>query len=847
MNQLATSSQPSGHGIRKNTFLGLVLSGIGTLYPMLVFLYVARILHPAGIGEVQFASSYVAYFSLFTGLGMTIYGHRAVAERRFSPEKLSRLTAELMILRLLSGILSWGLFFLSTLILRQRTDDNGMILMIYSAGILMAIPECSWLYRGMEDYSPMVVISAGARIFGIAAILLLVHSPSDIHTYAWISVLVPFMTSLGELFLAEKKWHLGIVRECRKILSSEKLFMACLRHLRPLALFLLMSCAVNIYNQTDVVMLNLMTGDQHMVGLYTCAAKLKGLLPMLTGALWAAALPKSADLWQKQDITAFRELAGKSFHVVTVITIPLALYFCLFAEPWIHIIGGKEYLDAAQTMRFLLPAVIAIGYSNIIGGQMLIPMGQERKLFYAELIGAVSNIVLNALLTPLWSASGAAIATVLSETLVTVVAAISVRKQVKIRVLQPAHLCRSLFGCLIASLVSFGIMALISAKSAFHTYSASKVTVIATALLSLIVFGGTFTLIMLIFRDSLYKDLLSSARKVYRKIVPASIRTPLGKITQGVRVVRYRLEEKAFPQKCKYYCPCCETRLMTFVSEDYLDDPAYYNSDRYVHMNGNVICPVCGALPRHRILALWCEEHIDLFISAGCQTSSPSTSDCTASLSPASNCGISSPYESNNKNSLLSASDCGTSSSSESNCKSSLPSTSGILYFASEVCMMRWMKRHQIACTTADLYQKADLKIDIQNTGLPDQSWDIIICNHVLEHVEDFRKALKELFRILKPGGHLICSFPMDPHIEIVDEADPSETLTPEARLQRFGQADHLRVFGLKADILLEEAGFTVETISGETCPPEILPVIGPADYDINRLFNCTRPAKTHH
>lgn len=852
MKQLTVSPRQPGHGIRKNTFLGLVLSGIGTLYPMLVFLYVARILHPAGIGEVQFASSYVAYFSLFTGLGMSIYGHRAVAERRFSPEKLSRLTAELMILRLFSGILAWGLFFLSTLILRQRTDDNGMILMIYSAGILMAIPECSWLYRGMEDYSPMVWISAGARIFGIAAILLLVHSPSDIHTYAWISVLVPFMASLGELFLAEKKWHLGIVRECRKILSSEMLFMACLKHLRPLALFLLMSCAVTIYGHTDVVMLNLMTGDQHMVGLYTCAAKLKGLLPMLTGALWAAALPKSADLWQKQDIPAFRELAGKSFHVVTVITIPLALYFCLFAEPWIHIIGGKEYLDAAQTMRFLLPAVIAIGYSNIIGGQMLIPMGQERKLFYAELIGAVSNIALNALLIPLWSASGAAIATVLSEILVTVVAAISVRKQVKIRVLQPAHLCRSLFGCLIAGLVSFGVTTLISAKSAFHTYSASKVSVIAIALLSLIVFGGLFTLIMLIFRDALYKDLLSSARKVYRKIIPASIRIPLGKITRGFRVIRYRLEEKAFPQKCKYYCPCCETRLMTFVSEDYLDDPAYYNPDRYVHMNGNVICPVCGALPRHRILALWCEEHIDLLRSAGCQISSPTVSNLESSLSPESNgktsspstpdCIAGSPSASNDKNSLPSASDCGISSSSESNCKSSLPSTSGILYFAPEDCMMRWMKRHQIACTTADLYQKADLKIDIQNTGLPDQSLDIIICNHVLEHVEDFRKALKELYRILKPGGHLICSFPMDPHIEIVDEADPSGTLTPEARLQRFGQADHLRVFGLKADILLEEAGFTVETISGETCPSEILPVIGPADYDINCLFNCTRP-----
>lgn len=102
--------------------------------------------------------------------------------------------------------------------------------------------------------------------------------------------------------------------------------------------------------------------------------------------------------------------------------------------------------------------------------------------------------------------------------------------------------------------------------------------------------------------------------------------------------------------------------------------------------------------------------------------------------------------------------------------------------------MMRWMKCHDIPCTTADLYQKADLKIDIQDTGLPDDSWDLMICNHVLEHVEDFRRALKELYRILKPGGHLICSFPMDPNIGIVEETDPSDTITPEECLRRFGR-----------------------------------------------------------
>lgn len=63
-----------------------------------------------------------------------------------------------------------------------------------------------------------------------------------------------------------------------------------------------------------------------------------------------------------------------------------------------------------------------------------------------------------------------------------------------------------------------------------------------------------------------------------------------------------------------------------------------------------------------------------------------------------------------------------------------------------------------------------------------------------------------------------------------------------EERLRRFGQNDHKRVFGMKADKFLTEAGFDVETIRGEDYSDEILPVVGPADYDMNILFCCRKP-----
>lgn len=131
-----------------------------------------------------------------------------------------------------------------------------------------------------------------------------------------------------------------------------------------------------------------------------------------------------------------------------------------------------------------------------------------------------------------------------------------------------------------------------------------------------------------------------------------------------------------------------------------------------------------------------------------------------------------------------------------------------VLYLAPEYSMMLWMNQNRMSCTTADLYNTADLRLDIQATGLSDESFDVVFCNHVLEHVDDFRVALNEIYRILKPGGSYICSFPMDMNVDTVNE-DP-EIRTDEVRYKRFGQNDHKRVFGLNANALLKEAGFTV-------------------------------------
>lgn len=159
-----------------------------------------------------------------------------------------------------------------------------------------------------------------------------------------------------------------------------------------------------------------------------------------------------------------------------------------------------------------------------------------------------------------------------------------------------------------------------------------------------------------------------------------------------------------------------------------------------------------------------------------------------------------------------------------------------VLHIAPERCFLKtfekmWGKNY----ITADLNAKnVKMEMDITKVQIKDETFDFILCNHVLEHIEDDKRALSELFRLLKKGGKVVVTVPISGEKTFED----FKIKDPKERLKYFGQKDHVRKYGLDIVKKLAKVGFEVKIIT----PIDIMNKSGIKKYAINpkeRVFFC--------
>jgi len=228
------------------------------------------------------------------------------------------------------------------------------------------------------------------------------------------------------------------------------------------------------------------------------------------------------------------------------------------------------------------------------------------------------------------------------------------------------------------------------------------------------------------------------------------------------------------------YCPCCNNQFVEFCNYlfiDYEHSPDFFKNSRL-----DVICPICESAPRHRIICTILED------------------------------------ESENKKFCY----------------------SNVLLIAPNIGIRTWFNRNKIKYLTGDLHDKnADIRIDIQKTNLESNSFSFVSCDHVLEHVINWKMALKELHRIIQPDGYIEITVPL---LDIYDTTfEDSSIVTAIDKKNLYGQYDHLRIFGRDFKERLKDAGFFVEVHDGNVFDSRIMPITAPATYDSNKIYICKK------
>lgn len=388
--------------LKHNAVMNTILSISTIVFPLITYPYVSRTLGVEMNGRLSFAQSTINYFSLFATLGLTTYGIKACAQVRDSKEKLSRRVQELLIINIITTSIVFVALIASILIVPKFRQEHTLLL-IYSLNILLNVAGLNWLYSALEKYDYITIRSIVFKLISIILMFIFVHNPSDGYIYACITVFANVGSNV-----------LNIIR-ARKYITFKPLGNYKIKqHIKPTFTLFSTYLAVNVYTSLDNVMLGFISGNFE-VGIYHTAVRIQGILSALVTSVGTVLIPRLSYYAHNDEKKGFTRILKKSYKVHVMLAVPVTVFFIAFAPVTVLVIAGAKFYGAVVPMQIIMGTVIVTALSNIIGMQIFIPIGKENAFLKAVICGAVTDLILNAILMPSYGAIGAAIATLIAQ------------------------------------------------------------------------------------------------------------------------------------------------------------------------------------------------------------------------------------------------------------------------------------------------------------------------------------------------------------------------------------------------------------------------------------------------
>lgn len=400
----------------KNSIYNVLYKALNIVFPLITSVYVARILKADSIGRVAAAQNIVSYFTLIAAMGIPTYGVKLIAQFRAKSKESSKAFSELFIINFVLSVVCSAAYY--CLIFKVNYFDGKEILYaVCGLNIVFNIFNVDWFYQGIQEYGYIAIRNFVFKCISLFALVCFVRKPQDYTLYALISS--------GALV---GNYIFNILRIRKYIVFTLK--DICIRdHLHHIFILFVAAIAVEIYVLADVTMLDILC-DSAIVGYYTMSMRVIKVIRGLVVAVSSVFLPQLSYYYFNGKQEEFYKLSNRGIHILTVLSVPAALGMFLVADEAVTVFLGIGFLNSIFTTRILAISIITVAFSNFIGMQILVTLGKEKITTISTICGAITNITLNYFLIRAYEHAGAAIASVITEGVVTVIQLFMARKYI---------------------------------------------------------------------------------------------------------------------------------------------------------------------------------------------------------------------------------------------------------------------------------------------------------------------------------------------------------------------------------------------------------------------------------
>ncbi len=394
-----------------------------TLYQMLIFIlplltapYVARVLGTDNSGVYSFSNAIAAYFVIFGMLGLEQYGNRSIARVRDNRNEMDRVFSELFELHAIVSIIAIILYFLYCYCF---VTEYRLVFMLQGFYVISSFFDVNWFFFGIEKFKLTVTRNTIIKILSMTAIFLFVKDRNDVGIYT-------FILSFSMLVSQLAVWPV-----LRKYVSFRIVPIADLKkHLKPLLMLCVAVVAANLNRMIDKGMLGWF-GKINDLGCYDYADKIVRIPLSFIAALGTVMLSKMSNLAVSDNKEEAEKILDYSACIVLILAFGMGFGIAAIAPEFVIWFLGEEFQGTVALLCVLCISIPLVGWNNYIRTQILIPKQMDKVYTRAVTIGAIVNIVTNCGLIYLLGAKGAAIATVVSYSVIFVIQMIPLAKQIK--------------------------------------------------------------------------------------------------------------------------------------------------------------------------------------------------------------------------------------------------------------------------------------------------------------------------------------------------------------------------------------------------------------------------------